>query len=90
MLRPSAVSHFLPLVDQAAQQLVNRIASRIGTGGEILNLRDDVAKWSLECKFHCKYWDYCYINNSHKFRNVSFIVNTGITAILITVTSSLF
>jgi cytochrome P450 len=53
MLKPSAVAHFLPLVDGAAQQLVERIAATVGsTGGEIESLRDEIAKWSLECKYY--------------------------------------
>jgi len=50
MLRPSAVEQYLPLVNEAALALVQRILKSVGQGAEVANLRDLVAKWSLECK----------------------------------------
>ena len=51
MMRPHAVSQYLPLVQQVADDFVARIDQLRDPQGEVPNFRNELLKWNLECRF---------------------------------------
>ncbi|XP_026274722.2 probable cytochrome P450 CYP44 [Frankliniella occidentalis] len=48
MLQPREVSQYLPEVDDATNQFIARLKSRLDSLGEVPSLNEEVAKWSQE------------------------------------------
>ncbi|KAG8236839.1 hypothetical protein J437_LFUL017123, partial [Ladona fulva] len=48
MLRPAEVHYYLPLITSVAGDFIERLHRKKDENGEVPNLRDEIAKWSLE------------------------------------------
>jgi hypothetical protein len=51
MMRPKEVRHYLPLVSRVADDFVEHLGDLLeeSSYGRVDDLRDEIAKWSLEC-----------------------------------------
>lgn len=48
MLQPREVNQYLPEVDDATNQFLNRLKSNLNSKGEVATLNEDIGKWSQE------------------------------------------
>ena len=52
MMRPKAVTMYLPSVNVVADDFIARLKEvRSTQTGEVLNFNNEILKWTLECKF---------------------------------------
>ena len=51
MMRPKAVSMYLPLVNDVIDDFILRIYRHRDASNEVPNFRNEVLKWNLECMF---------------------------------------
>lgn len=52
MMRPKAVTVYLPFVEEVVNDFTDRIKKIRNSKGEIENFNYEAAKWNLECKKH--------------------------------------
>ena len=49
-LRPQSVAKFLPMVDEVAEDFIQRLREVRNKDDMVINLKNEVEKWNLECK----------------------------------------
>lgn len=65
MMRPQSVYAYIPLNEQVANDFVVHIRKQKKPDGSLVDFRNDVAKWSLECNF-------CKLSYQWPYSNVEF------------------
>lgn len=50
MMRPKAVTAYLPLVNEVASDFVDGISRIKDSNGDVPNFLNEIAKWNIECK----------------------------------------
>ena len=50
MMRPKSVTQYAPLVNEVVDDFLRKMAAMIDENGEIPDFKNELLKWSLECK----------------------------------------
>ena len=51
MLKPTAVTHFLPKVNECADDFIDRIYRKRDENGVVTNFLNELLRWTLESKY---------------------------------------
>jgi hypothetical protein len=49
MMRPKAVTVYLPFVTEVADDFIERLKNIRDDSGHVENLRNEISKWNVEC-----------------------------------------
>ena len=72
MLRPKEVSDYLPMMEEVADDFIEKLGRLRKNDGKIDGFFNEVAKWNLECQLMSRLlflWFFCFLREFIILRN---------------------